>query len=150
MPRQPCTDFGLFVRSVAIQDDMNGLVCGHFGLDSIQEADEFPMPVALNVSSGHGSIQHIERGKQGRSPVAFVVMRHGRPATTLEWQARLRAINRLNLALFIGREHDGMGWWRDVEPDDIVKLLGEGLVIGTLETASAMRRKAVIVPDLHN
>lgn len=127
MPRQPCTDFGLFVRSAVIQDDMNGLVCGHFGLDSIQEADEFLMPVALHVSSDHGSIQHIERGKQGRNPVAFVVMRHGRPATTLEWQARLRAIERLNSALFIDRDHDGMGWWRDVEPDDIVKLFGEGV-----------------------
>ena len=108
------------------------------------------MPVALHVASDHGSIQHIERGKQGRSPIAFVVMRHGRPATTLERQARLRAIERLNLALFIDRKHDGMSWWRDVELDDIVQLLGEGLVIGKLETAPAMRRKTVIVPDIHD
>jgi len=29
LPRQPCTDFGLFMRSVIIQDDMDGLVGGH-------------------------------------------------------------------------------------------------------------------------
>ena len=79
MPRQPCTDFGLLVRGVVIQDDMDGLVSGHFGRDGVQEADEFLMPVALHVAPDHGSIQHIERGKQGRSPVASCVMVAPRP-----------------------------------------------------------------------
>lgn len=38
---------------------------------------------------------------------------------------------------------------RDVEPDDIVQLFGEGSVVRQLEAAPAMGRKAEIVPDLH-
>jgi hypothetical protein len=37
-----------------------------------------------------------------------------------------------------------------VEPGDLVKLLGIGLVFGRLETTPAVRRQSVIVPDLHN
>ncbi len=42
-----------------------------------------------------------------------------------------------------------MGRWRDIEPDNVVELLGEGVVVGQLEAAPPVRCKAVIVPDFH-
>ncbi len=64
--------------------------------------------------------------KRGSDAVSLVVVRHGRPTTTLYWQPRLSAIKRLDLALFVDRQHDGMIGRRDVEPDHVMKLLGKG------------------------
>ena len=43
-----------------------------------------------------------------------------------------------------------MGGRIDIETDHIVQLLGERLVIRQLETAPAMRRQPVIVPNPHH
>lgn len=66
------------------------------------------------------------------SIMARHIVGHGRPPATLERQPWLRAIERLDLALFVNRQHDRMSWRRDIKPDNIVKLLGKVLVIGQL------------------
>ena len=121
MPCQPGTDLGLLVGRVIVEDDVDGLVGGHFDFNGVQEPDELLMPVPLHIAADHRTIQDIERCKQGRGPIAFIVMRHGCPATALERQPRLGAIESLDLALLIDRQHDGVGRWRDIEPDNIVK-----------------------------
>ena len=121
---QPGADLGLLVCRVIIEDDVDGLVCGHLSFDGVQEANELLMPMSLHVSADDGAIQDIECGKQGRGPVALVIMRHGRASAALQRRARLGAIQGLDLALLIHGQHDGVGRRRDVKPDDIAKLLG--------------------------
>jgi hypothetical protein len=48
---------------------------------------------------------HIERGEQRRRAMAFVVVGAPFDLTGPHGQQRLRAIQRLNLALFIDAEH---------------------------------------------
>lgn len=86
---------------IIVEDDVDSLVSGHLGFDRVQEPDELLMPVSLHVAADHGAIQDIERGEQGRGPVALVVVRNGRAATALQRQARLGPVERLDLALFI-------------------------------------------------
>jgi len=50
---------------------------------------------------------HVERGEQGRGPVPFVVVRHGPGAAFLQRQARLRSIERLDLAFLVDRQNQG-------------------------------------------
>ena len=105
------------------------------------------MPVALHVLADDRSVQHIERGKEGRCTVAFVIVGHGRPAPLLQRQAGLGPVKRLYLRFFIHRQHNRMSGRRDVKADDIVQFLGEGPVVRQLELTPAVRRKTVCFPD---
>lgn len=43
-------------------------------LDSIEEANEFLMPVALHVATDHRTIENVESSKRGGGAVAIIVM----------------------------------------------------------------------------
>ena len=47
----------------------------------------------------------VERCEQGRRSVPFGVVRHRAGAAFLQRQSRLRAIERLDLAFFVDRQH---------------------------------------------
>ena len=68
-------------------------------------------------------------------PLRYVVVGHGAAAALLHRQAGLGAVERLDLALLVDREHDGMRRRIDVEPDDVAQLGGELRVVGQLELA---------------
>ena len=68
-------------------------------------------------------------------------------AALLHRQARLGAVERLDLALLVDRQHDGVGRRIDVEADDVAELLDERRVVRQLEAAPAVRREAVRLPD---
>ena len=136
---EPGADLVLLVGDVIVEDDMNGLVVRHLALDAVQEADELLMAMALHVLPDDRAIQHVERGEQGRRAVALVVMRHRAGAPLLHRQAGLGAVERLDLRLFIDRQHHGMGRRIDIQADDIYELVGEGRVVRELELVAQRR-----------
>ena len=66
--------------------------------------------------------EHVESRKQGRGAVALVVMRHRPAAALLHRQSRLGAVERLDLAFFIDRQHQGFVGRIEVKADDILDL----------------------------
>jgi hypothetical protein len=70
-------------------------------LDGIEEAGELLMPVALHVAADHPAVEHVEGCEQGGRPMAFVVVGHGPEPPRLHRQAGLRAVERLDLPLFV-------------------------------------------------
>jgi hypothetical protein len=52
-------------------------------------------------------------------------VRHNTAADLFHGQARLASVKRLNLALFIDRQDNGMLWRIDVKPNDIDPFFGE-------------------------
>ena len=54
----------------------------------------------------HCSIEDVERGEERRRAVALVVVGHRAGEALLQGQARLRAVERLDLAPLVEREHD--------------------------------------------
>ena len=120
---------------------------GHLRLDGVEEADELLMPVALHVAADDGAVEHVERGEQRGGAVALVVVGHRPGAALLHRQARLGAVERLDLALLVDREDDGMGGRIDVEADDVLELLGELRVVRQLEGPDAVRRELVGLQD---
>src|SRR5277367_6049747 len=66
--------------------------------------------------------------------VALVVMGHRPAFSGLERQARLRAVERLDLALLVDR-------------DDVLDLLGELGIVGALEGANAVRLQSMRLPQ---
>jgi hypothetical protein len=71
----------------------------------------------------------------------------GSSSTLLERKAGLRAVQRLDLRLFVDAENHGMGGRRHIEADDIAQLFGERRVVRELEAAPAMRRETMGVSE---
>src|SRR6202043_1429463 len=138
---------GMVVRSVVVEDRMDRLAGGDFSLDGVEEADELLMAMALHIAAHHGSVEHVHRRKQGRRPVPLVVMGHGSSAAFLERQAGLRSVERLDLALFVDAEHDGVRRRIDIEPDNVAQLVDELGVFGQLKLPDAMRLESMRAPD---
>jgi hypothetical protein len=124
MTRQPFADLGMLVDGIVVEDRMDdGLTGGNGALDSIEEADELLMPMALHIAADHGSVEDVHRRKQRRRSMAFVVVGHRSGPAFLHRQARLGSVERLDLTLLIDRKDDGVGRRIDIGPDHIAQLL---------------------------
>jgi hypothetical protein len=64
----------MLVGGIVVEDDVDRLASRDLALDSIEEADEFEMAVALHAAADHGAVEHAERA---RAPL----LRGGAPVT---------------------------------------------------------------------
>ena len=126
---------------------MDGLTLWHFGLDDIQEPNELLMAMAPHTAADDLALEHVEGSKERCGAVAFVIVGHGSGASLLHRQAGLGTIQRLDLALLVDREHDGVLGRIDVEPDNVTQLSHEVRVVRQLELPDLVRLKAMGAPD---
>ena len=147
MAIEPFADLRVLMGGIVVEDDMDGLFGRDLSLDLVEEADELLMPMLLHAAPDDLAFEHIEGGKQGGGAVALIVVGHGSGAALLEGQARLGAVECLDLALLIDREHDGMLGRIDVKPDHVVQLLNEVGIIRELELPDAMWLQPVRSPE---
>ncbi len=147
MSAKPRPNFRVLVGGVVVEDDVNELSGRNLGLDGVQEADKLLMAMALHIAADDGSVEDVERGEQRRRAIAFVVMGHRAGAAFLQGQTGLCAVERLDLALLIDRQHDGVRRRIDIEPDDIAQFVDELRIVRKLELPDPMRLKAMGAPD---
>ena len=147
MAVEPSSDLIFFVRRIVVENHMDGLVSRHFTLDAVEEADKLLMAVSLHVLSNDSAVQHIERGEQRRRSMPLIVVGHRAGAALLHRQSRLSSVERLDLALFIDRQHHRMGWRRDVQPDDIGQFAKKVRIVGKLEVFPPVRRQTMALSD---
>ena len=83
--------------------------------------------------------KHIESSEQRGGAVALVIMSYGASPACLHGQARLGAVEGLDLALFVDREHDGTGGRIDIKPDHIAQFVDELGIGGELELPHPVR-----------
>src|SRR6266404_8469949 len=88
----------------------------------------------------------IERREQGGDTMALVIMGYGASAPLLHRQTRLSSIKRLNLALLVDRQDNGVVGRIDVEADDLVQFGGKLRIVGQLELAHPVRLEAMSTP----
>ena len=105
------------------------------------------MPVALHTAPDDLAFEDVEGGEQGGGAVALVIVCHRGAARLLDRQARLGAVERLDLAFLVDAKDHGMGRWIDIQANDILELVGEAGVIGDLERAHPMGLKPLSDPD---
>jgi hypothetical protein len=55
------------------------------------------MTMALHVTSDDRAVENVQRGEQGRGAVVLVIVRHGAEPDLLQRQARLGAVEGLDL-----------------------------------------------------
>src|SRR6516162_8567188 len=84
------------------------------------------------------AVEHAERSEQGGRAVPLVVVGHRLTTPRLDRQSRLAAVERLDLALFVEREHHGVSRWIDIKPDNIGQLGGKARIARALEGADAV------------
>src|SRR5262249_27921845 len=147
MACEPFEHLGMLVGGVVVEDDMDRLAGRDLGLDGVQEADELLMAMALYASADDAAVEHVEGGEERGGAVALVVVGHGSELPWLHWQAGLGAVERLDLALLVERQDDGMRWRIDIELDDVLELGGELRIVGQLELAHPVWLQAVPAPD---
>ena len=99
---QPFEDVGLLVGGVVVDDGVDDFSGRDDALDGVEEADELLVSMPSHAASDHGSVEEVERGEQSGRAVALVVMGHRPAFSGLKRQARLRAVERLDLALLVG------------------------------------------------
>jgi len=92
------------------------------------------------------ALEDIERREQRRCAMTLVVVGHGAGASLLHWQPRLGAVERLNLALLIDRQDNGVVGRVDVEADNIVQLGRKLRIGGQLELAHPVRLETMSTP----
>ena len=107
---EPSSNIGMLMGGVVVDDGVDRLSHGNLFLDDIEETDELLMPVALHVAADHRAVENVHRGEQRRRAVPLIAVGHGSGATLLQRQSGLGAVERLNLALFVDRQDDGVCW----------------------------------------
>ena len=81
-------------------------------------------------------------------PWALVVVGHGAGPALLHGQARLAAVECLDLALLVDRKDHRLVRRIEVEADHVLDFLRERRVVGDLEAVHQMRLEAVRAPDI--
>lgn len=147
MPPQPGLNPRVFVRAVVVDDEMQHEMGCRLGIDFLQEPDEFLVPMPRHAVADDFPIEQAQRRKQGRRPMAFVVVRHRPTAAFLQRQAWLRAIEGLDLAFLVDAQDQTLVRGIEVEADDIVELLDKLFVPADLESLDQMGFEPVLMPN---
>ena len=124
-----------------------GLSGRHRGLDGVEEADELLVAVAGHVAADDGAVEHVQRGEERGGAVPLVVVGHRAGAALLHRQPGLGAVERLDLALLVDREHDGVRRRVEIEPDHVAQLRDEPRIVRELELPNPVRLEAMGAPD---
>ena len=113
------------VRAVVVQDEMHVQVGWHFRIDAIQELAKLGRAMSAMQFADDFASRHIQCGKQRRRAVALVVVGAPLGLTGPHRQDRLRPIERLDLALLIGAQHQRPFGRVEIQADDIADLLDQ-------------------------
>ena len=141
-PSEPSADFGMFVSSVVIDDEMDVEVVRHTAVDLTQESEELLMTVSRFTAGDDSPGGHIESREQSGRAVTFVIMGDAFDVAEAHGENGLSSLKSLNLGLLIDREHHGVVRGIEVETDDVADFLDEERVVGNLEMPLAMRLDA--------
>lgn len=95
------------------------------GLDFAQKGDEVLRAMLPRTPREDFAGGDIQGGKEVQRPMTDVVGGLTLRLAAIHRQDRLRALEGLDLGLFIDSEHDRVGWGRHLQPDDIPDLVDE-------------------------
>src|SRR5215510_12510567 len=108
------------------------------------------MPMTIVAHADHPAIGGVQGGEQGRCPMPFIVVGHSSAAALLQGQARLRAVQGLNLAFLIHAQHHSMFGRIEIKPHDGLQFFRKLRVITDFEGPCQVRLQPVGVPDATN
>src|SRR6266581_3219412 len=105
------------------------------------------MPMALSALRDHRALCRVQGRKQCRRSVAPVIVRYALDVAEPHRQHRLRAFQRLNLALFIYTQNHSIFRWIQVQPYNIAYFLYKKWIGRELEMLLPVRLQPEGLPD---
>jgi hypothetical protein len=105
------------------------------------------MPVALHAAADHRAVQHVERRKQRRRAMHYPIVGHGGTASGFERSSQLRAIKRLDLALLVVGQDNGLRRGIEVETHHVDQLVAKMWIARPLDAANPVRLEVVRAPN---
>jgi len=139
MASEPALDLGMLVGGVVVHDHVDLLFGRDDVVDDAQKLQPLLMAVPVVAHGDHFALQRIESSQQRGRAVALVVVSHGAAAALLHRQARLGAVQSLNLALLVGAQDDGVLRRVQIQAHNIFQLLDELRIVAELEGSHPMR-----------
>ena len=89
---------GVLMRGIVVDDEVEVELLGGLLVDQFEKAEELLMAMARHARPDNLAVQHVERCEQRGGAVALVVVGHRSGAALLHRQARLGAVEGLDLA----------------------------------------------------
>jgi len=125
MSDQPAANRRCLVGAVVVEDQMHVEPGRHRRIDGAQELAELARAMPPVALADHLAALHVQRREQRGGPVAHVVVGPALHLSRPHRQKRLRPVQRLDLRLLVGAEHQSLVRRVEVEPDDVPDLLDE-------------------------
>src|SRR6516225_2262147 len=144
---EPGSDWWCLVGGVIVEHQVDVEIGWHGLFDRGQEPAEFDCAVALVATADDPAGGDVKSGEQRGRAVALVVMTAAFDLSRSHWQQRLRAVERLNLRLFINAQDQGMGGRVEVQSDDVAHLVDKHRIARQLEGFKAVRLQPEGAPD---
>ena len=123
----------MFVGAIVVENEMHGEVGRHAGLDVAEKGEKLLMPVASLALREHFAGLNVQRGEERRGAMARVVVGDALHVAQAERQIGLGPLQRLNLALLVDAEHQGVVGGIEIGSHDVTHLLHEERVGGELK-----------------
>ena len=90
--------------------------------------------------------RHFDARKQCRRPVSLVIVRECAKSSGKHRQTLLRAVESLNLALFVARNHQRMFRRIQIQSDHIDQFFDESRIVRDLERLDQVRLQPAVLP----
>ena len=150
MTLQPVLNFGVRVRGIVVDDQMQIEFWRRFRIDLLQELNPFLMPMPRHAFGNNFPFAQFNGSKQCCGPIAFVVVCQCLQSSWEKWKALLCSVEFLNLAFLVAGKHQSMFRGIEVKPDHINKLLRKSGIVRNFERLDAMWFQTIVRPDSLN
>src|SRR6516162_9081254 len=106
------------------------------------------MAMPLRTLAPHLALQQFQGREQRGRAIALVIMGQGSAASLLHRKPGLRAIQSLDLALFIDAQHHRLLRWIQIQTDHVGQFLQKARIARKLERFHPMRFQIMAAPDV--
>ena len=145
VPGEPSADQRGLVRPVVVHDDVHVQVGRYLDIEGGQEGAKLDRAMPPTNLTQHVSRLHFQCGKERRRPVPFVVVGPPFSLARAQGEQRRRAIQGLDLWLFVDAEDRGVLRRIEIQPHDVADLVDEQRIRRQLEglrATAAVRKPA--------
>ena len=130
---EPCAHLFGLVRAVVVHDQMDVLIRRHGRVNRLQKLQKLRTTMPSLELPDDLAGGHIQCGKQRRGAVPLVVVGACPRLAEGQWQSRLRAIQCLDLALFVDTQYQRAIERRQIQAHDIAHLVDKVGIDGEFE-----------------
>ena len=132
---------------VIVQNEMNIQGPRNRLIDSIEEPTELYRPMTTMKLADDSATLDFERGKQRGGSMANIVMTASFALARPHRKHRLRAVQGLNLRLFVDAQHQGFGRRVEIQPRNVANLLNEQRILRKFEGFASVGSQCKGLPD---